>query len=227
MDPGMHSTGELPSGGPLAPIGRRYRLLPGGTMPAPGTVLRRGTLQACALIDQAQEAARLEREALRLKAEAEAEQRAQRMEKQAQSAALAQAAQLIAQLEQAREDFFQQAEELLLRIAREGLRKLLLDVPDMWQDRSSVRLLLREFRETSLRQPAALHLRPEALGDVRQLEPNEAWAHLQLVADDTLAPGQCLLRCGQGDLRADYLASTEALYLLLDPRSSLSPPIAH
>lgn len=217
MEPGIDTTDNAGNAEALAPVKRRYRLLHAPTMPAPGTVLRRGVLQECDLLAQAAQAARLERALLLARTEEQAQARARSIEQQAQAATLSQAAQLLGQMEQARDEVLQQAEELLLQIVRACLHKLLVGVPASWQDRSSVRLLVREFRDATaqMQMQAQLHVRPEVMQDEGLLAPGESWPTLALVADETLAPGQCLLRCAQGELRADYHASVDALLAAL------------
>lgn len=113
-------------------------------------------------------------------------------------------------LEDERQKLLTQAEPMLVEMTRGAMEHLLLDVPPDWPSRSSARLVLKQLASLGdASRQAQLRVHPDDLGAV--LPALEHLGAALVKADDSLAPGQCLLSAGHVQLRASYEGSVDTI----------------
>jgi len=207
----------------LLPVVRRYRLA--AELPAPpGAVLPREVLEAWhgsealaqRMLDAARAAAQAEQAAVREEAAAllaSAREQAAGLAQETEQAVWRQADQLLAALRGQQAALRTEGGRMLAQLAREGLRRVLLDLPSGWAAESSVRQVLREWRGTRAAGQALLRLHPQDLAELPQaLRAGPRW---ECVADSALAPGACVLSAGDVGISADYRGSVNSLVAAL------------
>jgi flagellar biosynthesis/type III secretory pathway protein FliH len=190
-------------------VSRRYHLPPGVCLPAAGSVVRRGVLQALTTSDEVVAATQRRCERLLESAAAEAQSLVLPAAHAAERAVWERALLSLRGIDQARDALLAQAESFLMETARAALQRLMLDVPPEWPSLSGVRLLLRELRDLETGDRTELRVHPQDLPRLR--EAASPPLSVPLVSDATLQIGQCVLVCAQGELRADYAASVASL----------------
>jgi type III secretion system HrpE/YscL family protein len=190
----------------ISVVTKRYQLPGLDVSNVARRVVPRHSLGRLSDAEQVLTAAQVERESIldearRVAREVElaAEEDARRKVWQAASACLK-------QLAESHESFLREAESMLAHVAQAALRRLLLDVPPDWPLLSSVRLVLREWEGSP---EAELRVRPDALDAIKSHLGNVT--QLDIVADESMQAGNCVLICAQGELRASYSASVDSL----------------
>jgi flagellar biosynthesis/type III secretory pathway protein FliH len=179
------------------------------SLPAAGSVVRRGVLHALTTSDEVVAATQRHCEHLLESAAAEAQSLVLPAARAAERAVWERAVLSLRGIDQAREALFTQAENFLMETARAALQRLLLDVPPEWPSLSGVRLLLRELRDLDPGERTELRVHPNDLARLR--EAASPPLPVPLVGDAALQIGQCVLVCAQGELRADFAASVASL----------------
>jgi flagellar biosynthesis/type III secretory pathway protein FliH len=176
-----------------------------------GAVLDADVLQSVRISDQIVRAARAS--SARIIQEA-AEERAAQRERQlneARAQAASEIAPLANQLRMMLARLQASAEHIAVNAATQALHKLLLQVPDAWPALSSARLLAAELARAQAADSSTLTLRARAEERPQLEELLQTNQNIRFCADDTLQPGECVLSGPQGELRADYHASVQAL----------------
>jgi flagellar biosynthesis/type III secretory pathway protein FliH len=112
----------------------------------------------------------------------------------------------LALLHQLHQQWVAQAEPMLAQVAHAALHRLMIDVPPDWPAMSSVRLILQQWHGDG---QACLHLNPSEVGEVERRIGNGV--RCSFVSDDAVAPGECVLVCGQAELRASFSANLRGL----------------
>ncbi|OWQ49332.1 hypothetical protein CDL60_00225 [Roseateles noduli] len=135
--------------------------------------------------------------------------------------AIEDAARIASTMRQDREQLLAAAESLLIEIAQQAARRLLLNLPAECLAQSSARLLRDEWRAMRGEGDARLRVpidEAEALADIA------AEAGWTLVPDALLARGQCVLDHRAGSLHANYGENVRALLDALPGPVSALPP---
>jgi len=156
--------------------------------------------------EQVLTAAHLERESILDEARRTARQLELAAEEDARRQVWQAASAWLNQLAESHESFLHEAESMLAQVAQAALRSLLLDVPADWPLLSSVRLVLREWEVSTA---AELRVHPDALDAITRYLGNAT--QLDIVEDESLQAGNCVLVCAQGELRASYSTSVDSL----------------
>ncbi|WAC75175.1 FliH/SctL family protein [Roseateles sp. SL47] len=133
---------------------------------------------------------------------------------------LARAAQLSQQLQDERRKVRETAAALVAQVARDALKRLMVELPEAWPARSSVQLVLAEWTSLELKDEAVLHLHPD---DLALMAPDRSPLPWTLMADPKLPRGACVLSHAAGTVRADFQANVEALQAALSPASTPPP----
>jgi flagellar biosynthesis/type III secretory pathway protein FliH len=147
-----------------------------------------------------------------------------------QGRALADAARIATALHDEREQWLADAGVLLVEIAHQAARRLLLEMPAEEQARSSARLLRDEWRAMRGEGQAQLRAHPD---DLARLEDIAAGAGWSLASDGLLDRGHCVLSHAAGSLHAHFDENVHALLKALPgarapeaPRPSTVPDTA-
>ena len=136
---------------------------------------------------------------------------------------LARAAELSRALQAERLALSDTAADLVSQVARDALRRLMVQLPDAWPAQSSVQLALSEWSSLQLKDEAVLHVHPD---DLPLLPPKDAQAPWTVAADPALARGACVLTHSAGTVHADFHTNLEALQAALNqlPADAAAPP---
>ncbi|WP_431050680.1 hypothetical protein [Roseateles sp. L2-2] len=135
--------------------------------------------------------------------------------------ALADAARIASAMRQDRERLLAASESLLIEIAQQAARRLLLDLPAEAVSRSSARLLRDEWRAMRGEGDARLRVPTDEAEALADIAADAGWT---LVPDALLARGQCVLDHRAGSLHAHYGENVRALLDALPGPVSMPPP---
>jgi len=190
----------------LPTIVQHHVLPPGRALQAGGSVVQKEWLAAMASAQDILDAAQDERRKVLEEASAQAERVAFDAAIEAQRSVWLSVQAALQSVAQLRVLMLEQAEDLLVELARSALGLLLLDVPSDWPARSSVRLVLKQWGGAG---EAKLLVHPDEVEAVIQAVDGQWRSFVQ--ADPAVPAGDCLLSAGQMQLRASYVGSVDSL----------------
>ncbi|HEY1395920.1 FliH/SctL family protein, partial [Roseateles sp.] len=136
--------------------------------------------------------------------------------------ALADATRIAIALNEAREQCLAAAETVLVEIAHQAARRLLLDMPAEQLARSSARLVRDEWRAMRVEGPTELRAHPDDLAFLKDIAADAGWS---LSPDGQLGRGHCVLSHPAGSLHARYDDNVRALLKALPGARDPSTPV--